>query len=69
MPKGSADGEDIYEERSKLGTASKPTNEVSSAGNGAPALESTSTSGITRRLSVARSDPLDKVCSIVAKHV
>ena len=62
MPEGSADGDTGAEEKSMPTDAkAQSSEERSSKGQEATMQESASASGLTRRLSVARADPVDKV--------
>lgn len=59
MPEGLADGEDGVTEEKAVPVDCKTSEERSSKGTST--IESSSASGLTRRLSVARADPVDKV--------
>ena len=71
MPEGLADGDNGAEENAMPTDAkARPSEERSSKGQEASMQESASASGLTRRLSVARADPVDKVkARSVALHV
>ncbi len=62
------EGEDGVEDRRGPGHAgaAQPSEQTSSKGDGGSALESRSASGLTRKLSVARADPVDKVSALHA---